>query len=90
MGDKFKRLVKRVLGDDDPRRLRELRKTGADSVKQREVGIEKVYLEHTDSSMSGRYIQPAQKPLDGVLCFMGMDLGFTDKLQPYYAKRVRE
>ena len=90
MGDKFTRLVKRVLGDDDPRRLRELRKTGADYVKQREVGIEKLYLGHTDSSMAGRYTKPAQKALDGVLCFMEKDFGFTDKLQPYYSKRVRQ
>ena len=90
MGDKFKRLVQRVLGGDDPRRMRELRKTGADFVKQREVGIEKLYLGHTDSSMSGRYTKPAQKALDGVLCFMEMDFGFTDKLQPYYSKRVRQ
>ena len=40
--------------------------------------------------MSGRYTKPAQKALDGVLCFMEMDLGFTDKLQPYYSKRVRQ
>jgi len=86
MGDKFKRLVQRVLGDDDPRRMRELRKTGADFVKQRKVGIEKLYLGHTDASMSGRYTKPAQKELNSVLCFMEKDFGFSDTLQPYHRK----
>ena len=90
MGDRFKRLVQRVLGDDDKRRIRELRKTGADYVKQREVGVEKLYLGHTDVSMSGRYTRPAQKSLDGVLCFMEKDFGFTKELQPFYTKRVRQ
>lgn len=90
MGDRFKRLVQRVFGDDDKRRIRELRKTGADYVKQREVGVEKLYLGHTDVSMSGRYTRPAQKALDGVLCFMEKDFGFTEELQPYYTKRVRQ
>ena len=74
MGDKFKRLVKRVLGDDDLRRMRELRRTGADFVKQREVGVEKLYLGHTDSSMSGRYTKQHATPLHlaGGLFFAGV------------------
>ena len=42
------------------------------------------------TSMAGRYTKPAQKSLDGVLCLMEKDFGFTKELQPYYTKRVRQ
>jgi integrase len=89
IGNKFKRLVKRVLGEDETRTLRDLRKTGANFCKQRFLGSEKMYLGHTDGSMSMRYTDTNQKLLDTAICFMEKDLGFTNQLQPYYEGRNR-
>ena len=90
LGNKFKRLVKRVLGEDETRTLRDLRKTGANFCKQRFLGSEKMYLGHGDSSMSIHYTETNQKLLDTALCFMEKDLGFTEMLQPYYSKRMNQ
>ena len=79
IGDKFKRLVQRVLGEDDPRRVRELRKTGADFIKQRIPGLEKLYLGHQDNSMSSHYVKPANKKLDEYLGYMEGEFGFKSK-----------
>lgn len=87
LGNKFKRLVFATFGADDSRRLRELRRTGANYCRKRINGIEKLYLGHTDGSMSALYADPPQKMLDSVLCFMEKDFGFTEKLQPYYMNR---
>jgi len=84
LGNKFRRLVFRTFGDDDTRRLRELRRTGANYCRKRINGIEKLYLGHIDGSMSALYADPPQKMLDSVLCFMEKDFGFIDNLQPYY------
>ena len=90
LGNKFKRLVFATFGTDDSRRLRELRRTGANYCRKRINGIEKLYLGHTDGSMSALYTDPPQKMLDSVLCFMEKDFGFTEELQPYYLNRNRK
>lgn len=81
LGNKFKRLVQDVLKVDDTRRFRALRKTGADHIKQRQPGMESMYLAHNDSKMSAVYTEPAQKQFDRLLSYMEKDLGFTDRLQ---------
>ncbi len=90
LGNKFMRLVERVLGKDDPRRLRQLRTSGANYCKKKWLGLEKLFLGHKDSGMSALYTDPAQKKLDTALCFMEKDFGFTDELQPYYEGRNRK
>ncbi len=89
LGNKFRRLVQRTFNEDDTRRLRELRRTGANFCKKKQMGLEKLYLGHKDSGMSALYTDPAQKKLDTALCFAEMDFGFTDVLQPYYEGRNR-
>ena len=78
LGAAFKRLVHRVLGDDDPRRFRELRRTGADRCKQRKRGLEKMYLSHEDGEMSAFYTKPAQDEFDQLLGWIGKDFGFHE------------
>jgi integrase len=90
LGNKFKRLIFATFGKEDSRRLRELRRTGANYCRKRINGIKKLYLGHTDGSMSALYTDPPQRILDSVLCFMEKDFGFTEELQPYYTKRVRQ
>ena len=74
LGAAFKRLVKRVLGEDDPRRFRELRRTGAEMCKQRNPGTEQLYLAHTDRQMSAFYTTPIQKEFDLMLTYLEIDL----------------
>ena len=77
LGASFKRLVERVLGEDDPRRFRELRRTGANFCKQREAGTETLYLSHADGRMSSLYTKPAQKRFDVILTYLEADMGFA-------------
>jgi len=77
LGASFKRLVERVLGEDDPRRFRELRRTGANFCKQREPGTETLYLSHADGRMSSLYTKPAQKRFDVILTYLEADMGFA-------------
>lgn len=77
LGAMFKRLVERVLGKDDKRRFRELRRTSAEFCKKRMVGTEKLFLSHADGSMSSFYTTPAQEQFDSVLSQLEVDLGFV-------------
>jgi len=77
LGASFKRLVERVLGKDDKRRFRELRRTGADFCKQREAGTETLYLSHADGRMSSLYTNPAQRRFDVILTYLEADMGFA-------------
>ena len=77
LGASFKRLVQRVLGKDDPRRFRELRRTGANFCKKRKSGTEKLYLSHADGSMSSLYTNPAQDEFDTILTYLEQDMGFA-------------
>lgn len=81
LGASFTRLVKRVLGEDDPRRFRELRRTGAEMCKQRMQGTEDLYLAHAEGKMSSFYTTQPQKQFDLMLTYLEKDLGFIDKLQ---------
>ena len=91
LGASFTRLVKRVFGDDDPRRFRELRRTGAEMCKQR-MGqeIAELYLAHADGKMSSFYTTAPQKEFDLMLTYLEMDLGFTDKLQRLPTKQGKK
>ena len=80
LGTKFRRLVQDVLGKDDKRRFRELRKTGANRCKQRMLGTEPMYLAHKDPSMASIYTDPAQKNFDLMMTYMEKDFGFCDSL----------
>jgi integrase len=77
LGASFRRLVERVLGKDDPRRFRELRRTGANYCKQREAGTETLYLSHADARMSSLYTKPAQRQFDKILTYLEADMGFA-------------
>ena len=77
LGASFKRLVERVLGKDDKRRFRELRRTGANFCKQRKSGTETLYLSHADGRMSSLYTQPAQREFDVILTYLEADMGFA-------------
>ena len=77
LGASFKRLVERVLGKDDKRRFRELRRTGADFCKQREAGTETLYLSHAEGKMSSLYTRPAQRRFDTILTYLEQDMGFA-------------
>ncbi len=90
LGASFRRLVQRVLGKDDPRRFRELRRTGANMCKQRKPGTEDLYLSHAEGKMSSFYTVPIQKDFDLMLTYLEMDLGFTDKLQRLPTKQSKK
>ena len=81
LGASFKRLVKRLFGDEDPRAFRELRRTGAEMCKQRMQGTEDLYLAHAEGKMSSAYVTVNQRQFDLMLTYLEKDLGFTDKLQ---------
>ena len=81
LGASFKRLVQRVLGEDDDRTFQSLRNTGADMCKQRMLGTEDLYLSHAEGKMSANYTKPAQRQFDTMLTYLEKDLGFIDKLQ---------
>lgn len=83
LGASFKRLVERVLGEDDPRRFRELRRTGANFCKQRQAGTESLYLSHADGRMSSLYTRPAQRQFDTILTYLEADMGFARGLGLY-------
>ena len=78
IGACFTRLVKRVLGKDDPRRFRELRRTGAEMCRKRMPGTEDLYLSHAEGKMSKQYTTLAgpQKHFDTMLTYLEVDLGF--------------
>ncbi len=80
LGASFRRLVQRVLGEDDPRRFRELRRTGAEMCKQRMRGTEDLYLSHAEGKMSSFYTTSPQKDFDKMLTYLEKDLGFETTL----------
>ncbi len=80
LGASFRRLVQRVLGKDDPRRFRELRRTGANMCKQRKPGTEDLYLSHAEGKMSSAYVTANLKEFDLMLTYLEKDLGFESNL----------
>lgn len=82
LGASFKRLVKRVFGDTDERRFRELRRTGAEMCSKR-MGrdIAELYLAHADGKVSSAYITSNQKEFDKMLTYLEVDMGFETTLQ---------
>ncbi len=82
IGGAFTRLVKRVLGKDDPRRFRELRRTGAEMCRNRMPGTEDLYLSHAEGKMSKQYTTRAgpQKIFDTMLTYLEVDMGFEKTL----------
>ena len=78
IGAAFTRLVKRVLGKEDPRRFRELRRTGAEMCRNRMPGTEDLYLSHAEGKMSKQYTTRAgdQKIFDTMVTYLEVDLGF--------------
>ena len=87
LGASFTRLVKRVFGEDDPRRFRELRRTSAEMCKNRMPGTERLFLSHADGRMSSFYTTPAQKQFDLMLTYLEMDLGFSETLMRLPARK---
>ena len=80
LGACFTRLVKRVLGKDEDKRFRDLRRTGANMCGQRFPGMDETYLAHAERKASSYYSLPAQRQFDTMLTYLEKDLGFSKDL----------